>query len=114
MVDWGRQKNPFLEAVQAISITGEGQQQTPEERELEAMRGPKVADRVEDDPRLNGTEKQEGRQGVVSKDGISYPAWLVHGDDVADQNRAGSYEALMGGWSDGWGKQSFSTEAAEQ
>lgn len=79
----------------AISIMGH--EQTPEERELEEMRGPKVADRLEDDPRFK--PQKEDRTGLVKmNDGAQLPRWLVEGDDAAAVNQASSYEALMGGW----------------
>ena len=42
-------RNPLVEAAQSLDILGG---RSPEEEELDRMRGPKVADRVEDDPRL--------------------------------------------------------------
>lgn len=42
-------RNPLVDAAQALDILG-GQDEA--ERELDAIRGPKVADRWEDDPRL--------------------------------------------------------------
>jgi hypothetical protein len=65
-------RNPLVDMAQSISIFGE---KTPEELELERMRGPKVADRIEDDPRF----------GKVAAD----PDKGVEAD-----NPAGSYEAF--------------------
>lgn len=59
---------------QAIDLLGG---KTDAERELEAMRGPKVADRIEDDPRLQA----------------SRPADPEHGVEAA--NAAGSYEGFL-------------------
>lgn len=42
-------RNPLVEAAQALDFLGG---RTPEEEELDRMRGPKVADRLEDDPRF--------------------------------------------------------------
>lgn len=42
-------RNPLVELAQSIDIFSS---KTPEERELDRIRGPKVADRVEDDPRF--------------------------------------------------------------
>jgi hypothetical protein len=42
-------KNPLVELAHAIDIMGE---QSDADRELEAMRGPRVADSIEDDPRF--------------------------------------------------------------
>jgi hypothetical protein len=89
------QANPMLEAAMAISITG--REPTPEEKALEEMRGPKVADRLEDDPRFR--QQKEDRTGTVKmNDGSELPRWLVEGDDAAAVNVANSYEALLGGW----------------
>jgi hypothetical protein len=42
-------RNPLVDAAMAISIFGE---KSPEELELERIRGPKVADSLEEDPRF--------------------------------------------------------------
>lgn len=44
------QKNPLVEAAQKIDFLGTGP--TEEERELDRIRGPKVADDWKDDPRI--------------------------------------------------------------
>lgn len=112
MVDWKGKENPLVEAVKEISIT-RGRKLTPEEQELEDMRGPVVAEDYRKDPRLNGEdERQAQAERVYTDDGVTYPAWLIEGDSVASRNNSGSYEALMGGWADAWGKKSFNTEAA--
>jgi hypothetical protein len=89
------QKNPMLEAALAISITGH--EKTPEEVALDEMRGPKVADSVEDDPRF---------QKMVLADPVK---------GIEASNPSGSFEALMAGWgqhpSHG---QAFDTSAAQQ
>jgi hypothetical protein len=112
-VDWGRKENPLLEAVRAISIDGTGsvRKLTPEERELEEMRGPVVAADYRDDPRLNpppdpGLDKLV-QYGPEADDVL--PAWVFQGDTeaAARKNAQGSYEALRSGWTDGHGKQSF-------
>lgn len=59
------------DAVAAIDIMAGGSED-PREAELRALRGEKVADSIEDDPRFAGPG-----------------------------NRAGSFEALMGGWAAG-------------
>jgi hypothetical protein len=88
------QKNPMLEAALAISIMGH--EKTPEEVALEEMRGPKVADSVEDDPRF---------QKMVLADPVN---------GVEASNPSGSFEQLMAGWgmhpSHG---QAFDTSAAQ-
>lgn len=67
-------KNPLVELAQSIDILGG---KSPEEQELDRIRGEKVADRIEDDPRFakvaadpdTGTEAANG-QG-------SYEAFLM-------------------------------------
>ena len=71
------QANPMMNAALAISIMPE--EKTPEEQALDEMRGEKVADRVEDDPRFS----------MVMADPVK---------GVEASNPAGSYEALLGGW----------------
>lgn len=90
------QKNPMLEAAMAISILK--QEPTPEERELDEMRGEKVADRLEDDPRF----KQNQRIEAHWEDG----AW------VEASNPVGSFEALMGGWGQSSHGRALDTRAA--
>jgi hypothetical protein len=115
MVEWGKRENPLVEAVRAISIFGEGEaggrQRTPEEIELDAMRGPVVAQNWKDDPRLSPAAKDRADRYRMVKYGPAdddvLPAWVFAGDDVAEYNSAGSYEALVGGWTDGFGKKSF-------
>lgn len=65
-------RNPLVELAQSIDIFGG---KTPEERELDRIRGPKVADSVEKDPRF----------AKVAAD-------PEHG--VEASNAAGSYEAF--------------------
>jgi hypothetical protein len=74
-VDVGKHggRNPLVELAAAISVTGD---KSPEEIELEAMRGPKVADSIDDDPRF----------GKVAAD---------PGKGVEASNSAGSYEMFM-------------------
>lgn len=74
-VDTGKHggRNPLVELAASISITGD---RTPEEIELDRIRGPKVADRVEDDPRF----------GKVAADPTA---------GVEAANAAGSYEAML-------------------
>jgi hypothetical protein len=64
-------RNPLVELAAAISITG-----SPEQDELDRIRGPKIADRLEDDPRL-GMAKADPANGVEAA------------------NSAGSFEAFM-------------------
>jgi hypothetical protein len=63
-------RNPLVEAASAIDIFGKA------DAELDRIRGPKVADRVEDDPRI-GMTRADPDKGV----------------DAA--NSAGSFEAFM-------------------
>lgn len=66
-------KNPLVEMAHAIDIFGA---KSPEEQELDRIRGPKVADSIEDDPRF----------GKVAADPEA---------GVEASNAAGSYEAFM-------------------
>jgi len=71
-------RNPLVEWAAGISIFGD---KSPEERELDRIRGEKVADHIEDDPRF----------GKVAADPEA---------GVEASNAAGSYEAflaMMGG-----------------
>lgn len=81
MVDTERHggRNPLVDAAQHLDITG-GRDEA--ERELDAIRGPKVADRWEDDSRLSGKVQADPQRGVEAA------------------NAEGSFEAmlrLMGG-----------------
>jgi hypothetical protein len=67
-------RNPLVDAAQAISITGEPDEA---ERQLSLIRGEKVADRLEDDPRLDLKVAADPEHGVEA------------------DNTSGSYEALM-------------------
>jgi hypothetical protein len=114
-VDWKGKPNPLVEAVKAISITGDGPEKSREELELEAMRGERVADSWEQDPR-NPANRKPDRNRLVKygpEDDDVVPAWVIEGDDVADENREGSYEALMAGWG-GSGRRAFSNEIARE
>ena len=66
-------RNPLVEMAASIDIFGT---KSPEEQELDRIRGPAVAARVEDDPRF-GKVAADPEQGVEAS------------------NSAGSYEALM-------------------
>lgn len=66
-------RNPLVDMADSIDILGG---KTAEERELDAVRGPKVADHWQDDPRL-----------------APVPADPAAG--VEASNGAGSYEALL-------------------
>jgi hypothetical protein len=66
-------RNPLVEAAQAIDILGG---RTPEEEELDRIRGPKVADRWQDDDRI-----------------ARVPADPAAG--VEASNAPGSYEAML-------------------
>lgn len=71
-------RNPLVELAASIDIFGE---KSAEERELDRIRGPKVADSIESDPRF----------GKVAADPVA---------GVEASNSAGSYEAflaMMGG-----------------
>jgi hypothetical protein len=75
MVDTSKHggRNPLVELAASISILGE---KTPEEIELDRIRGPKMHDRVEDDPRFSR----------VAADPDA---------GVEASNAAGSYEAML-------------------
>jgi hypothetical protein len=66
-------RNPLVEMAASIDIFGD---KSPEEQELDRIRGPKVADSVEDDPRF----------GKVAADPDA---------GIEASNSAGSYEAFM-------------------
>jgi hypothetical protein len=66
-------RNPLVEMAASIDILGG---KTPEERELDRVRGPKVADRVEDDARF----------AKVAADPAA---------GVEAANAPGSYEAML-------------------
>jgi hypothetical protein len=89
------ERNPMLDAAQSISFFKKPS--TPEEVELDKMRGERVADRLEDDPRFK-PQKEDRTALIPMNDGTQMPRWLLEGDDVADTNPDGSYERLMGGW----------------
>jgi hypothetical protein len=66
-------RNPLVEMAQSIDIFGG---KSPEEQELDRIRGPKVADRVEDDPRF-GKVAANPDAGVEADNGAgSYEAFL--------------------------------------
>lgn len=70
-------RNPLVDAALELSILpGE---RTPEEEELDMIRGPKVADRIEDDPRLKQAR----------------PVAADPGKGVEASNPKGSFEAFM-------------------
>ena len=47
-------RNPLVDAAQELDIfAGSSERDRERERELDAIRGPKVADRIEDDPRFS-------------------------------------------------------------
>lgn len=66
-------RNPLVEAAMAVSIFGE---KSPEELELDRIRGPQVAARLEDDERF-------ARRAADPANGVEA------------SNAAGSYEAFM-------------------
>jgi hypothetical protein len=67
-------RNPLVELAQSIDILGK---KTDEERELDAMRGPVVAENWEDDPRLSKVAA-DPEQGVDASNGAgSYEAFLA-------------------------------------
>jgi hypothetical protein len=90
------QQNPMLEAAQRVSILPDPP--TPEEAELEEMRGPRVADRLEDDPRFQ-------KEKMVLAD----PA-----RGVEASNPRGTFEALMNGWGPSSHGPALDTKAAQQ
>lgn len=67
-------RNPLVEMARDISIFGE---KTPEEEELDRIRGPQVASSIDDDPRF-GKVAADPDKGVEAA------------------NSTGSYEAFMG------------------
>jgi len=74
-------RNPLVEAAAELSILPcePRDERTPEERELDMIRGPKVADRWEDDPRLQSAQ----------------PVAADPAKGVEAANPVGSYEAFM-------------------
>jgi hypothetical protein len=75
MIDTGKHggRNPLVEAAASISVFGD---KAPEEQELDRIRGPKVADSVEDDPRF-GKVAADPEAGVEASNGAgSYEAFL--------------------------------------
>jgi hypothetical protein len=66
-------RNPLVEAAREISIFGD---KSDAERELDRIRGPRVADSIEDDPRFARVQA-DPEKGVEAANG------------------AGSYEAMM-------------------
>jgi hypothetical protein len=67
-------RNPLVEAAAGISILGE---KTPEQLELDRIRGPQVAARVEDDPRF-GKVAANPDAGVEADNGQgSYEAFMT-------------------------------------
>jgi hypothetical protein len=54
-------RNPLVELAQSIDIFGA---RSPEEQELDRMRGPKVADSVDQDPRFQGKVAADPAAGV--------------------------------------------------
>jgi hypothetical protein len=66
-------KNPLVQMAQDISIFGV---KSPEEQALDAIRGPKVADSINDDPRF-GKVAADPEAGVEADNGTgSYEAFL--------------------------------------
>lgn len=73
-------RNPFMDLVEDLSIWP--RELSEEEKELERMRGERVADSLEDDPRFQGERMVEADPD----------------NGVEASNPGGSFEALMGGW----------------
>jgi hypothetical protein len=67
-------KNPLVELAHAIDILGE-----PDEaqRELEAMRGPRVADSIEDDPRFGKVAADPGTGQEAANGQGSYEGFMA-------------------------------------
>lgn len=82
-------RNPLVDLAQEISIFGD-----PRDAELERMRGERVADRLEDDPRF--------QQVAADPD-----------KGVEAANGTGSFEALMAGWG-GSGRNAFTIPSPEE
>lgn len=83
----------MMRGINSLDITEgmEGRELTAEEVELHAVRGEKVADRIEDDARFAMVKADPGK-GVEAANG------------------SGSFESLMGGWlSTSSGNKSFDT-----
>ena len=66
-------RNPLVEAAQQLDIFGG---RTPEEEELDRIRGPRVADRVEDDPRFSRVAADPGRGVEAANPGGSFEAMI--------------------------------------
>jgi hypothetical protein len=66
-------KNPLVEAAASIDIFGD---KSPEEQELDRIRGPRVADSVEDDPRFGRVAADPGAGVEASNGSGSYEAFL--------------------------------------
>lgn len=68
-------RNPLVEAAAELSILpGE---RTPEEEELDMIRGEKVADRIEDDPRFAPQAADPGAGTEASNGAGSYEAFMA-------------------------------------
>ena len=68
-------RNPLVDAAMDLDILGG---RTDAERELDAIRGEKVADRIEDDPRLAAKVAADPEHGVEADNGAgSYEAFLT-------------------------------------
>lgn len=91
-----KSQRKLLDAVAQIDIFAKGSKtMDAREAELYAMRGEKVADRIEDDPRF-------ARVGADPARGVEAA------------NGSGSFEALMGGWLPSSHGQALDTRAASE
>lgn len=88
-------RNPLVDAVQDLDILGG---RGPREAELDAIRGEKVADRVEDDPRFGRVAADPGRGVEAANPAGSFEAFLtMMGGGAGPQALAGTEQAQAGG-----------------
>lgn len=69
-------KNPLVEMVKEIDVFA-GREKSVRDKELDELRGPKVADRLEDDPRVDHRVAADPERGVEAA------------------NPSGSFEAML-------------------
>ncbi len=67
-------RNPLVDAAQALDILGG---QSEEEKELDRIRGPRVADRIEDDPRFSRVAADPAAGVEASNPSGSFEAFLA-------------------------------------
>jgi hypothetical protein len=69
-------RNPLVDAAMELSIFGD-RERSQEEKELDMIRGEKVADRVEDDPRLTPVAADPAKGVEAANPKGSYEAFMV-------------------------------------